>query len=135
MVDHALAYTREQLASQQKPKWVTTFDATEREAKRDSGRRLMQLLGNLLAADDDETDAILQDVRDIGNAYAEDALRSDMGLTAVLSAITFFRDQILETKLTAPDAIPMDQESGRQAIQRINSFFSTVLLAVAAAFD
>ena len=135
VVDQALAHTRAQLAQQQDASWVTGFDASERDAKRESGRRLMQLLRRLLTAADGELEPLLDEVRTIGGAYAEDALRIDMGITDVLRAITFFRDQILESTLAGPDAVPMDQQAGRRAIQRINIFFSTMLLAVAAAFD
>ena len=135
VVDQALAHTRAQLAQQQDANWVTGFDASERDAKRESGRRLMQLLRRLLTAADGELEPLLDEVRTIGGAYAEDALRIDMGITDVLRAITFFRDQILESTLAGPEAVPMDQQAGRRAIQRINIFFSTMLLAVAAAFD
>ncbi len=135
VVDQALAHTRAQLAQQQDASWVTGFDASERDAKRESGRRLMQLLRRLLTAADGELEPLLDEVRTIGGAYAEDALRIDMGITDVLRAITFFRDQILESTLAGPEAVPMDQQAGRRAIQRINIFFSTMLLAVAAAFD
>ena len=135
VVDQALAHTRAQLAQQQDASWVTGFDASERDAKRESGRRLMQLLRRLLTAADGELEPLLDEVRTIGGAYAEDALRIDMGITDVLRAITFFRDQILESTLAGPDAVPMDQQAGRRAIQRINIFFSTMLLAVAASFE
>ncbi|NNF59141.1 MAG: helix-turn-helix domain-containing protein [Rhodothermaceae bacterium] len=135
LVDQALAHTRVQLEAQHDAAWVTGFDASERDAKRESGRRLMQLLRQLLAADDDEQGPILDEVRALGQTYADDAHRSNMGLTDTLRAVTFFRDQILESTLAGPDAMPMDQEAGRRAIQRINAFFSAILLAVAAAFD
>ena len=135
VVDQALAHTRAQLAQQQDASWVTGFDASERDAKRESGRRLMQLLRRLLTATDGELEPLLDEVRTIGGAYAEDALRIDMGITDVLRAITFFRDQILESTLAGPDAVPMDQKAGRRAIQRINTFFSAMLLAVAASFE
>ena len=135
VVDQALAHTRAQLAQQQDASWVTGFDASERDAKRESGRRLMQLLRRLLTAPDGELEPLLDEVRTIGGAYAEDALRIDMGIIDVLRAITFFRDQILESTLAGPDAVPMDQQAGRRAIQRINIFFSTMLLAVAASFE
>ena len=135
VVDQALAHTRAQLAQQQDASWVTGFDASERDAKRESGRRLMQLLRRLLTAADGELEPLLDEVRTIGGAYAEDALRIDMGITDVLRAITFFRDQILESTLAGPDAVPMDQQAGRRAIQRINTFFSAMLLAVAASFE
>ena len=135
VVDKALAHTRAQLAQQQDASWVTGFDASERDAKRESGRRLMQLLRRLLTAPDGELEPLLDEVRTIGGAYAEDALRIDMGIIDVLRAITFFRDQILESTLAGPDAVPMDQQAGRRAIQRINIFFSTMLLAVAASFE
>ena len=135
LVDRALAHTREQLTQQRDATWVTGFNASERDAKRESGRRLMQLLGQLLAASDSKLEPLLDEVRTIGGTYAEDALRIDMGITDVLRAITFFRDQILESTLAGPDAVPMDQKAGRRAIQRINTFFSAMLLAVAAAFD
>jgi len=135
IVDQALAYTREQLAKQRDAQWMSGFDASEREAKRESGRRLMQLLRQILAAEESEQELLLDEVRTIGGSYAEDALRNNMSLTDFLYAVTFFRDQILESTLTGPDAISMDEQAGRRAIQRVNAFFSAILLSTAAAYE
>ncbi len=135
IVDQALAHTRVQLAKQRDVQWVLGFDASEREAKRESGRRLMQLLRQILAADESKQELLLNEVRTIGGSYAEDALRNNMSLRDFLHAITFFRDQILESTLTGPDAISMDEQAGRRAIQRVNAFFSAILLSTAVAYD
>lgn len=135
IVDQALAHTRAQLAKQRDVQWVLGFDASEREAKRESGRRLMQLLRQILAADESKQELLLNEVRTIGGSYAEDALRNNMSLRDFLHAITFFRDQILESTLTGPDAISMDEQAGRRAIQRVNAFFSAILLSTAAAYE
>lgn len=135
IVDQALAHTRVQLAKQHDVQWVLGFDASEREAKRESGRRLMQLLRQILAADESKQELLLNEVRTIGGSYAEDALRNNMSLRDFLHAITFFRDQILESTLTGPDAISMDEQAGRRAIQRVNAFFSAILLSTAAAYE
>jgi len=135
IVDQALAHTRVQLAKQRDVQWVLGFDASEREAKRESGRRLMQLLRQILAADESKQELLLNEVRTIGGSYAEDALRNNMSLRDFLHAITFFRDQILESTLTGPDAISMDEQAGRRAIQRVNAFFSAILLSTAAAYE
>ncbi|MCH7976765.1 MAG: helix-turn-helix domain-containing protein [Bacteroidetes bacterium] len=135
IVDQALAHTRVQLAKQRDVQWVLGFDASEREAKRESGRRLMQLLRQILAADESKQELLLNEVRTIGGSYAEDALRNNMSLGDFLHAITFFRDQILESTLTGPDAISMDEQAGRRAIQRVNAFFSAILLSTAAAYE
>lgn len=135
IVDRALTHTRAQLALHRDAQWVSVFDASERDAKRESGRRLMQLLRQLLAADDAEQTPILEEVRTIGLTYSDDAHRSGMSVTDVLRAVTFFRDQILESTLAGPDAVSMDQQAGRRAIQRVNAFFNALLLSLAAAFD
>ena len=135
IVDQALAHTRVQLAKQRDVQWVLGFDASEREAKRESGRRLMQLLRQILAADESKQELLLNEVRTIGGSYAEDALRNNMSLRDFLHAITFFRDQILESTLTGPDAISMDEQAGRRAIQRVNAFFSAILISTAVAYD
>ena len=135
IVDQALAHTRAQLAKQRDVQWVLGFDASEREAKRESGRRLMQLLRQILAADESKQELLLNEVRTIGGSYAEDALRNNMSLEDFLHAITFFRDQILESTLTGPDAISMDEQAGRRAIQRVNAFFSAILISTAVAYD
>ena len=135
IVDQALAHTRVQLAKQRDVQWVLGFDASEREAKRESGRRLMQLLRQILAADESKQELLLNEVRTIGGSYAEDALRNNMSLGDFLHAITFFRDQILESTLTGPDAISMDEQAGRRAIQRVNAFFSAILISTAVAYD
>jgi excisionase family DNA binding protein len=133
LVERALARTRERLPEQAGAGWVAGFDAGERREKRETGRRLMALLRDSLAAEDGEQAAILEGVRAIGRRYADDARAHGIGLTDVLRAVTFFRDQTVETTLT--DAGTTDRQASRRFIQRVNAFFNAVLLAVAAAFD
>jgi excisionase family DNA binding protein len=96
--------------------------------------RLMGVEAASLAAEDGEQQAILDEVRQIGQAYADDARAHDLGLIDVLRAVTFFRDQTIEGVLSA-DATASDPQAGRRAIQRVNAFFNAILLAAAAAFD
>lgn len=134
LVGRALARTREQLAEQAAAGWVAGFDAGERAQKRETGRRLMELLRASLAASDTEQPVILEEARAIGQSYAADAHRRDLSLTELLHALTFFRDQTLEGMLSA-EALAADPQAGRRSIQRVNAFFSAILLAVGAAFD
>jgi excisionase family DNA binding protein len=134
LVERALVRTRAHLPEQSGAGWVAGFDAGERREKRETGRRLMALLQASLVAEDDAQPAILEEVRRIGQAYAEDARAHGLSLPDVLRAITFFRDQTLESALAA-DPVATDRQAGRRALQRANAFFSAVLLAVAAAFD
>jgi excisionase family DNA binding protein len=134
LVDRALARTRVHLPEQAGAGWVAGFDAGERREKRETGRRLLELLRLSLAAEEGEQAAILEEVRGIGQAYAADAHARALALTDVLRAITFFRDQTTESVLAA-DAVATDSQAGRRAIQRVNVFFNAVLLAVADAFE
>jgi excisionase family DNA binding protein len=131
----ALARTRERLPEQAGAGWVAGFDAGERREKRETGRRLMALLRASLAAEDGEQGAILEEVRAIGRLYADDARTHGIGLPDVLRAVTFFRDQTVETALADDGAAPADRQAGRRFLQRVNAFFNAVLLAVAEAFD
>lgn len=135
LVTHVLARTREHLPQQAGAGWVAGFDAGERREKRETGRRLMELLGASLAAEDDEQAPILEEVRLIAQAYADDARDHDIALTDVLRAVTFFRDQTVETTLTDAGTAAIDRQAGRRIIQRVNAFFNAVLLSVATAFD
>ena len=134
LVDRALARTRERLPEQAAAGWVAGFDAEERDEKRETGRRLMGLLRASLAAEDGEQQAILEEVRRIGQTYAADAHARDLGLTDLLRAVTFFRDQTVESVLAA-DAVAADRQAGRRAIQRVNAFFNAILLAAADAYE
>ncbi|MDX1421231.1 MAG: MerR family transcriptional regulator [Rubricoccaceae bacterium] len=134
LVDRALARTRAHLPEQASAVWMAGFDEEERREKRASGRRLMELLRLALAADDGEPTAIFEEVRQIGQAYADDARAHDLALTDVLRAVTFFRDQTTEGVLAA-EAVAADPEAGRRALRRVNGFFSALLLAAAAAYD
>ncbi len=134
IVDRALAYTREQMPQPNEASWMTGFNAAEREEKRESGRRLMQLLSQVLAAEEHELEPLLDQVREIGHSYAADSRRHNMDLSSVLRAITFFRDRIVESTLTETEEKQLDSAARRRAIQRINTFSNAILLSVADTF-
>ncbi len=133
LVERVLTRTRERLPEQAGAGWMAGLDAGARREKRETGRRLMELLQAALAAEAGELPGLLDDVRDIGQAYTADARRRGLGLTDVLHAVTFFRDQTIDGVL-ATDAVATDREAGRRAVQRVNAFFNAILLAVAADF-
>lgn len=134
IVDRALIATREQIPGQREQAWMAGFNATEREHKRQTGQRLMSLLGEVLAADDDGLQPLLSEVQGIGRSYAEDGRRHEMDLSSLLRAIMFFRDRIVDSTLTEMEESQVDSAARRRAIQRINIFSNAILLSVADAF-
>jgi len=134
LVARALVTTRVHLPEHAGAGWVAGFDDEERRAKRESGRRLMALLQAFLAAAPDQRASILDEVRRIGLAYAQDARAHGLGLTDVLRAVTFFRDQTIEGALSGGNDTS-DSQAARSAIQQVNAFYNAALLAVAEVFD
>ena len=76
----------------------------------------------------------LDSVRSLGRGYAEDAAAHGLGLSDLLRAVTFFRDQTLEGVFAAGDST-VDSDAARRSLQRVNTFYNELLLAGAPVFE
>jgi excisionase family DNA binding protein len=134
LVERALATTRVHLPEQAGAGWVAGYDDRERSEKRESGRRLMGLLQTYLGGDAGGRAEALESARTLARAYARDAADHGLGLTDLLRAVTFFRDQTLEGVFAGGDP-GVDADAARTALQRVNTFYNEVLLAGAPVFE
>ena len=107
---------------------------TELIQMRAMGRHVMSLLERFVAEDEDDS-TLIRAAESMGREYASSTKGIGMNLSAVLQAVTFFRDRILEAAVSLPAAARLDQDSSRRLIRRVNTFLNTILLSVAASFE
>ncbi|MBI4769817.1 MAG: helix-turn-helix domain-containing protein [Chloroflexi bacterium] len=130
--DKALAQTRQSLAVLPPATWLSTLSESDREHKRQLGRRLLGLAMQYIAGEDP---ALLEEARTIGHAHAHNALQNGLALTEALQAALFFRDSLVEVALQMPEAANIEPQSNLRLLRRINALLNTVQLAVVEAFE
>ncbi len=134
LVEAALQNAREGIAEHPQAAWLRTLTVAERNQMREMGRHVMSLLERFVS-DDENNDELIREAESIGREYAASTKYIGMGLPAVLEATTFFRDSILESAVSLPEAATMDRDASRRLIRRINAFLSTILISVAQEYD
>ena len=134
LVEAALQNARAEIAEHPNYAWTADMSDTERIQMRSMGRHVMGLLERFVSEDEDDTN-LIRAAKSMGREYASSTKGIGMNLSAVLQAMTFFRDRILESAVSLPTAARMDQEAGRRLIRRVNTFLNTILLSVAESFE
>ncbi|MDX1740387.1 MAG: helix-turn-helix domain-containing protein [Rhodothermales bacterium] len=134
LVEAAIKNARSEIAGHPKYSWAADMDETELIQMRAMGRHVMSLLERFVAEDDDDS-TLIRAAESMGREYAASTKGIGMNLPAVLQAVTFFRDRILEAAVSLPAAARMNQDSSRRLIRRVNTFLNTILLSVAASFE
>ncbi len=134
LVEAALQNARSEIASHPTYAWAADMSETELIQMRAMGRHVMTLLERFVSEDEDDS-ALIRAAESMGREYAASTKGFGMNLSAVLQAVSFFRDRILEAAVSLPAAARMDQESSRRLIRRVNAFLNTILLSVARAFE
>lgn len=134
LVQTALTSAREEIAHRGDYAWTSDLSDTERIQMRSMGRHVMSLLERFLSEDEEDAN-LIGAARSMGREYASSTSGIGMNLPAVLQAVTFFRDRILEAAVSLPAAAGMDQETGKRLIRRVNTFLNTILLSVAESFE
>jgi excisionase family DNA binding protein len=134
LVEAAINNARSEIAGHPTYSWAADMDETELIQMRAMGRHVMSLLERFVAEGDDDS-TLIRAAESMGREYATSTKGIGMNLSAVLQAVTFFRDRILEAAVSLPAAARMDQESSRRLIRRVNTFLNTILLSVAASFE
>lgn len=134
LVEAALKSARDEIAEHPDYAWMAELSETERIQMRSMGRHVMSLLERFVAEDEDDSN-LIRAAKSMGREYASSTRGIGMNLFAVLQAMTFFRDRILEAAVSLPAAARMDQENGRRLIRRVNTFLNTILLSVAESFE
>jgi excisionase family DNA binding protein len=132
--EHAVALTRQEIASHQNEHWLAAFDEQERESKRQLGRRLMGLTLQFVAGHGAEAH-LLDEARAIGRAHAENTLGLGLPLTEALQAMLFFRDTLVEAAIQLPEVAHVRPEANQHLLRRINTLLNAVQLAVADTYE
>ena len=134
LVAAALSNARSEIAQHPDYAWTADMSETERIQMRSMGRHVMSLLERFVAEGEDDSHLILA-AKSMGREYASSTRGIGMNLSAVLQAMTFFRDRILEAAVSLPAAAKMNQEVSKRLIRRVNTFLNTILLSLADSFE
>lgn len=132
--DHALEQTRRELAlTARSPDWRIELSVHDREAFRRLSRRMMGLLMQYISLGEGGR-GLLQEGESIGRVYANHALRLGIGLPEVLSALFFFRDNMIDSALEIPIMAELRPEANQRIVRRMNDLLNTVQLAIVNAY-
>lgn len=129
----ALTQTRHQLAGQETQPWLASFDPAHRLEKRALGRRLMGLILQYVNGDSNRS-ALLDEARQVGVVYGDNAVGMGMPVATAISAALFFRTTLLQTVFDIPDSLAVSSSEQRRLLGRLNEILNEVELAIAAAY-
>ena len=114
--------------------WYQEIEQSERDALRPLGRRLVELVGEYIAADRPRSE-IETEVDEIGRHYGELLVERGTPLRRAMEAFTFFRRSLDETAKHMAERNRMDAGQAAEARERIGGLADRVLLGVSAAYD
>lgn len=134
LASEALSTTRSEIATQQDARWLTKLDDAARARNREMGRRLMGLLMQFIA-DEDEENHLLLEAQGIAAEYAALARDAGISLPEALKATMFFRDNIVETAIHLPETERLRPKANRRLLRRLNLFLNAVQLAIAEGYE
>ncbi|MEZ4516630.1 MAG: helix-turn-helix domain-containing protein [Chloroflexota bacterium] len=130
----ALAHARQEVVVNSDENWLTKFSSEARSRNRLLGQQLMGLTLQYLSSDDD-SDAILDQARQVGREYARNAISQGLPMKATLEASMFFHDSLIDTALHLPDTANIRPEANVRLLRRVNVLLNAVHLAVAEEYD
>ncbi len=130
----ALTHTRSALDHHREAGWISRMDQEDRLKQRELGRRVMGLLMQFVAADDDGED-LLMEARNLGVTYAQMTEESGLTLSQTLQALMFFRDNIVESVVLMPESTRHRPATTQRVLRRANTFLNAILLGVTESRD
>lgn len=134
-VRRALAQARTELERvDQPPDWLIRLDDDERAAWRQVSMRLMGIVLRYVSAHEN-SEHLLEEARDIGTNYAQNAQHFGMSLTTALEAALFFRDTLIEAAMEMPERTGQTSDASMQLLRRISRVLNVVQLAVVAGYE
>lgn len=128
--EKAIANSRQE-ARESDADWMQMQNDASRLQHRQLGKRLVGLVMQYVAVDDDADADLLGEAQEIGTDYARVGLSVGMKLTDMLNASMMFHDTMLETSLELPEKARVKPETNRRLLKRINQLLNTVHLAIA----
>lgn len=132
--DFALVETRERLVRQPKPSWLEAFQDSDRDEKRELGRRLMALLMQHISTPDNRHDLLIE-AKSIAVRYAQNCVRAGLTAAEGLQATTFFRDTMTEVALQMPQVAEFDQDAQLRLLRKLNELFNVVQVTLVDYYD
>ncbi|NQV73649.1 helix-turn-helix domain-containing protein [bacterium] len=132
--ERALSVTRKDLETHEAD-WNTSIEIKDREEKRLLGRRLMGLLMQYVAADEEGSEEVMDEARVIARIYAKSIVLSGTSLQEALRATNYFRDHILESAVVLPDAARRRPEANQKMFRKLNHFLNEVQIVIANCYE
>jgi len=132
--DSALISTRKDLETHVAG-WKSSIPQKDIEEKRLLGRRLMGLLMQYVATDDEGGVEVLEEARVISRIYAKSIVMSGIPLQEALRATNYFRDHILESAIVLPDAARRRPEANQKMFRKLNTFLNEVQIVIANCYE
>jgi len=129
--DRALVETRQQVASDDKQRWLKKIGEEElREEYRQMGHQLMGLLLQYVATEE-PNGTFIEEAQRIGKLYGAYGLRAGLSLSNILEATLFFRDILVESSLQVPATTYVEPDSSLRILRRVNQVVNTIQLSIA----
>lgn len=130
----AMWETRQRLVQVQAAGWLTPFTETDREQKRQMGRRLMGITLQYIAADHSE-DGLLNEAQAIGRAHAENAIAAGVSLADALQILQFFRETLVEVSIGLPETLAVRPQASLKLLRRVNTVLNAVERGLAEQYE
>jgi excisionase family DNA binding protein len=135
--EKAISQTRADIPAHHGENWLATNDDSARQELRHMGRKLMGVLMQYIALDEQDVDgaAVLAEAQTIGHHYGILAFTHNMSLTDALQATMFFRDTLVEAAIELPESARIRPQANKRLLRRINKVLNAVQLAIASAYE
>lgn len=130
----AMTNTRDQITEHHAAEWMTSFDEGERRRGRALGRRLMGLMLRFVSLPEGG-DELLEEVEQVGRAYAVEAKSAGLELHTALKVAMLFRDSLVETTLDLPEKVNVPADSGIHLLRRLNPVMNALQLSIVQAYE
>jgi excisionase family DNA binding protein len=124
MLRSALGHARLQIGAGQltgQP-WYEHLDEQARQAHRELGRSLLELLTRYLAGEEGQI-ALLREARTLGATYAKLSLQQGLTLSEMVQAFLFFRDLLIESVIQLAELLslhtPLDWGNRLRQVNRL----------------
>jgi len=111
------------------PEWMTRLDESARQRFRFLGRRLLEVVVAYLSRRR-RRQAILEEVRFLGEEYGRELARHHLTLLEVLDAYFFFRNSLLDSLGKAFQGVLKDRVSPDEAWHHLLALSDTVLTGI-----
>ena len=132
--EHALVHTRGQIQEHRQKEWMQSFSEDERLRSRELGRRLLGLMLRYVSMQNGG-EVLLEEGRQIGHAYAQEAKAAGMPLNQAVEVAMFFRDGMIDTTLDIPQGPSVGTQSYRHLLKRLNPVMNALQLAIVDAYQ